>query len=261
MTSLLETKLPPELFLDISEHLAFFDKKALALTSKKCCALLGSIKCPNRLSWMVYLCVLMKWYPAYEKPILSSLSIWNQYLAPRNALYWFHQRSKIYLSHATISLELCELDERMHIYCGSLEPKQFWAMESSFDIAPVSRKAFYREGPFDEPLMNSYFYDLEFPVSTLACYYIEKLDGVAQDMLKYSSKAEKGAWIKLHVRLAQSLECIKDNELKRHRRQELVRVDTLRDPDEGSDYSWGGSEVDFDAVEHQTPRRNRKLYR
>lgn len=48
-------RLPPELVLSITEHLAFFDKKALASTSERMYHLLGDLKPPDRFAWRAHL--------------------------------------------------------------------------------------------------------------------------------------------------------------------------------------------------------------
>ncbi|KAL8681407.1 MAG: hypothetical protein Q9186_002482 [Xanthomendoza sp. 1 TL-2023] len=53
--SRLET-LPPEIFLSISIHLAFFDKKALASTSHRIYSLMGPLYPPDRFSWRLHMC-------------------------------------------------------------------------------------------------------------------------------------------------------------------------------------------------------------
>ncbi|KAL8706319.1 MAG: hypothetical protein Q9201_000638 [Fulgogasparrea decipioides] len=51
--SLLES-VPPEVFTCISEHLAFFDKKALASTSRRVYDLMGHLVTPDRFAWRVH---------------------------------------------------------------------------------------------------------------------------------------------------------------------------------------------------------------
>ena len=259
MTSFLEIKVPPELFLDIGGHLAFFDKKALALTSRKCYALLGSFKCPDRLSWMVYLCIPVKWNPTLVKPMLCSPPIWNRWFSPRKELQSFHKQSRAHLSQAVIMNELHGLDERMYKYCGSLQPRQDWTYDShslaTLYSSRVSNKAYYWDGTLDvvfyEPLMNNYFHEKELPVSMLAYFYIEKLDEVAQKMIHYDSRSTKGPWHILHKRLDQRLKKLRYNELQGQQRLESAEVETLWDPEEEPD-RWGDLEVDFDAVEVET---------
>lgn len=48
-------RLPPELVMSIAEHLAFFDKKALASTSQRIYHLLGPLKPPDRFAWRVHI--------------------------------------------------------------------------------------------------------------------------------------------------------------------------------------------------------------
>jgi len=55
MMTLLE-KLPIELLHEVASYFAFFDKKALSAVSKKLCARLGPLKCPDGLSWIIHLC-------------------------------------------------------------------------------------------------------------------------------------------------------------------------------------------------------------
>ena len=54
-TSHLE-KLPVELFRQITSYLAFFDKKALQVTSKQCYLLAGPFTCPDLLLWQLHCC-------------------------------------------------------------------------------------------------------------------------------------------------------------------------------------------------------------
>ena len=54
-TSCLE-KLPVEIFRQITSYLAFFDKKALQVTSKQCYLLAGSFICPDLLLWQLHCC-------------------------------------------------------------------------------------------------------------------------------------------------------------------------------------------------------------
>ncbi|KAL8774531.1 MAG: hypothetical protein Q9209_000904 [Squamulea sp. 1 TL-2023] len=48
--------LPLEIFLSITIHLTFFDKKALSSTSWRVYDLLGPVKPPDRFSWRLHLC-------------------------------------------------------------------------------------------------------------------------------------------------------------------------------------------------------------
>ena len=52
--SLLEA-LPLELFREVSSYLHFLDKKALSIASKSCKAMTGDLKCPDLLTWFIYL--------------------------------------------------------------------------------------------------------------------------------------------------------------------------------------------------------------
>lgn len=47
-------KLPMELFNEVSSYLAFFDKKALSMTCKQNHALIGTLLCPDQISWIVH---------------------------------------------------------------------------------------------------------------------------------------------------------------------------------------------------------------
>ena len=49
-------QLPVELFRQITSYLAFFDKKAIQVTSKKCYTLTGPFMCPHILLWMLHCC-------------------------------------------------------------------------------------------------------------------------------------------------------------------------------------------------------------
>ena len=49
-------QLPIELFRQITSYLAFFDKKAIQVTSKKCYTLIGPVMCPHILLWMLHCC-------------------------------------------------------------------------------------------------------------------------------------------------------------------------------------------------------------
>ena len=54
-TSCLE-KLPVELFRQVTSYLAFFDKKAIQITSKQCYLLAGPFTCPDLLLWKLHCC-------------------------------------------------------------------------------------------------------------------------------------------------------------------------------------------------------------
>ena len=54
-TSCLEN-LPVELFRQVTSYLAFFDKKALQVTSKQCYLLAGPFTCPDLLLWKLHCC-------------------------------------------------------------------------------------------------------------------------------------------------------------------------------------------------------------
>ena len=49
-------RLPIELFRQITSYLAFFDKKAIQIASKKCYTLTGPFMCPHILLWMLHCC-------------------------------------------------------------------------------------------------------------------------------------------------------------------------------------------------------------
>ncbi|CAF9939413.1 hypothetical protein IMSHALPRED_001338 [Imshaugia aleurites] len=49
-------KLPVEILDQVAGYLAFFDKKALSTTSKDLHVLLGLIRCPDELAWIIHLC-------------------------------------------------------------------------------------------------------------------------------------------------------------------------------------------------------------
>ena len=49
-------KLPVEIFRQITSYLAFFDKKALQVTSKQCYLLASSFTCPDPLLWHFHCC-------------------------------------------------------------------------------------------------------------------------------------------------------------------------------------------------------------
>lgn len=49
-------KLPTEIFQQIIGYLAFIDKKALSLASRRCHALVGQIECPDKVSWIIHVC-------------------------------------------------------------------------------------------------------------------------------------------------------------------------------------------------------------
>ena len=49
-------QLPIELFRQITSYLAFFDKKAIQITSKQCYTLTGPFMCPHILLWMLHCC-------------------------------------------------------------------------------------------------------------------------------------------------------------------------------------------------------------
>ena len=49
-------RLPIEIFRQITSYLAFFDKKAIQVTSKKCYTLTGPFLCPHILLWMLHCC-------------------------------------------------------------------------------------------------------------------------------------------------------------------------------------------------------------
>lgn len=49
-------QLPVELFRQVTGYLAFFDKKAVQVTSKQCCSLTGHFICPDVLLWTLHCC-------------------------------------------------------------------------------------------------------------------------------------------------------------------------------------------------------------
>lgn len=67
--------LPPEMFQEIGSYLYFFDKKSLAVTSKQCHALLGLVRCPDRLSWIVYVCRSSQTQPYFQKFPLNPFTV------------------------------------------------------------------------------------------------------------------------------------------------------------------------------------------
>lgn len=50
------SRLPIELFRKVTGYLAFFDKKAVQITSKKCHLLTGPFICPDILLWRLHCC-------------------------------------------------------------------------------------------------------------------------------------------------------------------------------------------------------------
>lgn len=62
--------LPVELFREIASYLTFLDKKALSVASRKSHSMTGQFKCPNQLTWLIYLCRSpVKFHaPLFENP-------------------------------------------------------------------------------------------------------------------------------------------------------------------------------------------------
>ena len=49
-------RLPAELLHEVASYLAFFDRKALSITSKSLHSQSGPLKCPNKSEWIIHLC-------------------------------------------------------------------------------------------------------------------------------------------------------------------------------------------------------------
>ena len=48
--------LPVELFREVASYLDFLDKKALSIASNKCHTMNQHFRCPDQLTWLIYLC-------------------------------------------------------------------------------------------------------------------------------------------------------------------------------------------------------------
>jgi hypothetical protein len=151
-------QLPVEVFRGISDYLTFFDVMSLAQASKKCHWLLGPLKCPDRLSWIIYLYVLMNRHQALKRPLLGPPSMWYHLrtLLPGCELHKFYERSRLLFGLQSIEIELHKFDARMHRYCEQTSnPKLRWIWQDfqQLNIAglPLDNNV------VDEPLLDDYF--------------------------------------------------------------------------------------------------------
>ena len=117
-------QLPVEILRDLGDKLTFFDNMSLSQASKQCCWLFGPFECPDRLSWIIYLYILMKRNPIYKEIFLgpSSISLQVRAFLPSNDLYNFYTRSRRHVSLESLWIEIHKFDARLHRHCEQTPP-------------------------------------------------------------------------------------------------------------------------------------------
>ena len=149
-------KLPPELFYQISDYLAYFDQKALSITSKQCHALLGSLPCPDELSWIIHLC--------RSSPILNfDAGILSRLDSPDFIMKYLKK----------ISSKL--------IFDAHWTPDDVSLLDIGYGIPMVKQRGDPGSSAL-EPLLLPYF-DQAFPNSTLAHFYFRCIHDFATEAI------------------------------------------------------------------------------
>ena len=161
-----------ELFLQIIDYLSFFDKKALAGTSKRCNYAIGPIKCPDRLSWMVHLCIIRR-LPVYERMFKDPWSTWGRIGEFRHTDHMFQRRLKV-LMRDSINSELRTVDEHYTTFytqshgLSARTGLSWWQHTNPISQAGQSSDTY-------EPLLEVYFPGVGYPESTLAHFHFAQL--------------------------------------------------------------------------------------
>jgi len=167
-------KLPSELFRDIGDYLAFFDKKSLSLASKQCYALLGHFKCPNKLAWVIHQCI------ALADDIFTDISCKKdveQALKPLDTeLCDRHYYSTPWTYHVEDSPEPStdgenDFEDETDYENGDSENETDGRNEDFEDETDESDSELDSPRVFDPSLLDSYF-DGPRPLCTLACFYM-----------------------------------------------------------------------------------------
>ncbi|KAL8904337.1 MAG: hypothetical protein Q9207_003348 [Kuettlingeria erythrocarpa] len=116
-------RLPPELVLSISEHLVFFDKKALASTSERMYHLLGDLRPPDRFAWRAHLVTSFNRVSGhyFDVTILPPHEIKQEL-----ARIWRQVPLKPKFTHFNINPTKSRLDDLNCIYFPAGYATEFW---------------------------------------------------------------------------------------------------------------------------------------
>ena len=160
--------LPVELFRGIASYLSFLDRKALSITSQKCNAMTGVYKCPDPLTWLIYL----RRSPAkLQGPLLDNPGLFGDLI--------FSLREYLEYQNGTLISPKAEIEELISPY---FPPKSFPKSTLLYYYMTVARDfSAYRNsdaaGLSPGPLSPRYYWD---PIESESMCVIRRLDRMAQ---------------------------------------------------------------------------------
>ena len=167
--------IPADMLREISDHLAFFDKVSLSLTSKTCRAKLGAFNCPDYLSWAAYLCLNAHIYPSYQQIYLLP----KFDLALHNVYTYIMQQSSPPLGEGVLR-KIHMLEFQLGLYYNSFTEQEWFedpnvgGLRLAKPTKPSSSNqasASYRP----DLLLRPYFPGLKYPENTLAQLYLGRI--------------------------------------------------------------------------------------
>lgn len=217
--SLLEN-LPIELVQGIGSYLDFFDKMTLSVLSKSCHAHIGRVKCPDKLSWIIYACIVETKYPSPTRNTLSSADVKAALKVLDDRLSEYYEQ---FLGVPWKNFDDCtsvQTFERLPAPegLGSEDLGDSGSEDSGSEDSGSEDSASDEDGsgtfdnvfPFEEPLLDDYFLSdsRKRETSCLAHFYLLQLrrftlircpDGFTRSFLRqHSRRSPHNKWMRLH---------------------------------------------------------------